>query len=152
MLVKNPNLTEVLPLFRALHNFHVCLLPSVFHAEGTDAELMTHLQEMQSEGAVIYAVDAGWGLVGYLLAYAQETKGDAFRRAANRMTIDHLYVAPTHRGRGLGPQLIAALEADMLAKGQGNWRVGQEAANLPATEFYVAVGARPRVLFLEKRL
>lgn len=152
MLVYNPNLTEILPLFRGLHNFHVCLSPHVYHAEGTDAELLLHLQELRDEGAVIYAIDAGWGLVAYLLAYAEETSGDAFRRAASRMTIDHLYIAPTHRGRGLGDQLIAALEADMRAKGGSHWRVGQDATNVSATEFYVAVGARPRVLFLEKRL
>lgn len=151
MLVFNPNLTEVLPLFRGLHNFHVCLSPQVYHAEGTDAELMAHLQELRDEGAVVYAIDAGWGLVAYLLAYSEETTGDVFRWAACRMTIDHLYIAPTHRGRGLGHRLIAALEADMQAKGQSHWRVGQDAANLSATEFYLAVGAQPRVLFLEKR-
>lgn len=152
MLVVDPSLPEVLPLFRALHNFHVCLSPDNYHANGADADYLLHLQDLRDQGAVIYAIDAGWGLVAYMLVYPEEIDANAFKRGSSRMTIDHLYIAPTHRGSGLGHQLIAALEADMHAKGIDRWLVSQDAINLPATDFYRAVGARPEVLYLEKRL
>ncbi|SMX27319.1 Acetyltransferase (GNAT) family protein [Pelagimonas phthalicica] len=152
MIVINPTLDEVLPLFRALHNFHVCLSPHIYHAEGADEAYLDILRSALSEGGRIYAVDAGWGLVAYLLALQEDRTQNGLRRGGRRIKIDHLYIAPTHRGLGLGHQLVARMEQDMRDQGISRWVVSQDATNLPATDFYRSVGAVDRALMLEKYL
>ncbi len=152
MLVVNPHCLEVLPLFRALHNFHVCLSPWTYHADGRDYDYLAHLQTLADRGAVTYAIDAGWGLVAYLLALPEDIPNDGLKRGGRRMKIDHLYIAPTHRGQKLGHLLVEALEKDMRAQGISRWVVTQDATNLFATSFYHAVGAVDQYTVLRKDL
>ncbi|WP_299937602.1 GNAT family N-acetyltransferase [uncultured Pelagimonas sp.] len=152
MLVVNPPLHNVLPLFRALHNFHVCLSPFKYHAEGSDADYLSHLQTLADRGAITYAIDAGWGLVAYLLALPEDIQTDGLRWGGRRMKTDHLYIAPTHRGQRLGHRLVDAMETEMRAQGITNWVVTQDATNQGAKPFYHAVGAVDQYLVLRKTL
>lgn len=149
-VIKNPHPSEVLPLFRALHLFHVSVAPQMYHAEGADSEYITHLEEAYAKGATIYAVEGGWGLVAYLLALPEQRAQDALRRGHNRMRIDHLYVAPTHRGKALGRRLVAALEADMHRLGISDWVVTWHASNLEAGLAYERLGGTASLVISAK--
>ncbi|MBV2358590.1 GNAT family N-acetyltransferase [Thalassococcus sp. CAU 1522] len=150
MIITNPHLSDLVPLFRALHNFHAALRPGLYHSEGGDAAYLNHLRGLQAQGAQVFAADAGWGLVGYLLALPEIRPADALRRAETRWRIDHLYVARGCRGRGLARQLVAEMERAMADRGVALWVVYQDAANPPAHVVYRRVGATDRMRMLEK--
>lgn len=66
--------------------------------------------------------------------------------------LEDLYVAPSHRGRGLGVGLLARLAARCEAEGLGRfeWRVLDW--NAPSIAFYEALGATPLREWITYRL
>ena len=68
MDIIEPHISQVLPLFRALHTYHAELDPSIYHCDAPDAEFMALLSGAMSLGGQLFAHDAGWGLVSYVLA------------------------------------------------------------------------------------
>jgi aminoglycoside 6'-N-acetyltransferase I len=148
----SPTRQQVLPLFRGLHAYHVAHLPGVFHAEGTDAVFLQHLAEMEEAGAVLFGHDAGWGMVSYLLAIPQIRSENPLLRARKRLWVDHLYVAPGFRGKGLARGLILHLESWMVTQGIHEWAVSHHAFNTGAGRMYEGLGAQTVVAVRSKTL
>lgn len=143
MEIIEPHISQVLPLFRALHTYHAELDPSVYHCDAPDAEFMALLSGAMSRGGQLFAHDVGWGLVSYVLAKPKVIERDALRMARRSVRIDHLYVCPAARGLGLGQQLIARVEDWMREIGFDAWHVVYHSDNPGAAEFYAAIGATP---------
>jgi GNAT superfamily N-acetyltransferase len=143
MDIITPDLSRVVPLFRALHNYHVALDPRSYHSDGADADYLAHLQEKRAVGGRIFAHDAGWGLVSYLLAMPKVTPRDALRCGHRTVQVDHLYVSPDFRGCGLAAQLVAAVEDWVQELGFDGWTVTYDAVNPGVARVYAALGATP---------
>lgn len=81
-----------------------------------------------------------WALVaageGEVLGFAAGRLAEWNRRAEVR----HLYVAPGHRGRGVGTALLDALERCARAAGARCLWVETQNVNLPAARFYLRRG------------
>ena len=68
MEIVEPHLPRVVPLFRALHTYHAELFPSVYHCDASDRDFLAILESAKARGGRVFAHDAGWGLVSYVLA------------------------------------------------------------------------------------
>ncbi len=143
---------QVLPLFRGLHTYHAERLPHVFHAHGQDHEYLQILEDLSGRGAFIFGHCAGWGLVSYALVIPQNRLSGPLHQKADRIFIDHLYVAPSVRGRGLARALIEHLEDWMTCNGFCSWAVSHHAFNQQAEQLYRSAGASPAVLVHHKTL
>lgn len=62
-------------------------------------------------------------------------------RGVHGIYLEDLYVRPTHRGRGLGRALLAALAATCAARGYGRLEWSVLDWNTPSIDFYRALGA-----------
>lgn len=144
MIVDVPfhELPRVVPLFRALHNFHVEREPWRRHGHGTDAQFLEHLHQKVRSGAWVIAAEAGWGLVGYILAEPRERTESFNEHASRHVQLDHIYVAPTHRGGRVAPLLVKSFEDEVWKRGYSNWRVGFSGYNQHAARFYRGLGAQ----------
>lgn len=86
--------------------------------------------------------DDGDGPVGYA-AMGQRTKiADGLRG----MEVEHLYVDPEHRGRGVGRQLLAEAEATVRRLGGDFVSVGTHPSNDAARAIYASLGFEPHPL------
>jgi len=107
-------------------------------------ELLTH-----ADLGRVWVVDEAAGVIGYLAltwGFSLEFHGrDAF--------VDEVFVAPSHRGRGLGSQLLEAAEAACRAHGARALHLAVERSNRRAHELYVRAGFREHDRYLmTKRL
>jgi GNAT superfamily N-acetyltransferase len=116
---------ELLPLISALAQHH-----------GETASASTaSLSEAMALGW-LWGFGAGAPLQGYALAYPV-LQAQFGRRGVE---LHHLFVVPSHRGRGLGKALIAAVEADARDRGCAFVRIGAHAGNAAAGPLYQAAG------------
>jgi GNAT superfamily N-acetyltransferase len=142
----------VVPLFRALHTYHAELAPGTYHCDGTDADYLAILNDARAKGARVFAHDAGWGLVSYVLVRLDVCEQDALRRSFRFVRVDHLYVLPAARGLNLGKQLISRVEDWVQEIGFQGWYVTYHSDNSRAAEFYAAHGAKSWKGVSQKRL
>lgn len=84
----------------------------------------------------VLAIELDGRLVGAIQAY--EEPDAEYRHAA----ID-LFLDPAVRGRGLGPDAIATLVADLVARGHHRFTIDPAADNVAAIRAYEKVGFRP---------
>lgn len=152
MMIVEPHLSQVVPLFRGLHTYHAQLAPSVYHCDASDADFLEILKSLAADGARVFAHDAGWGLVSYIIARQEQVARTALRFGRNSMVIEHLYVAPPVRGRRLGQALVAHAEHWARDLGCDSWLVNYHCDNPGAQEFYSALGAVPWKGMSEKPL
>lgn len=143
MKIIEPDSHRVVPLFRALHEYHVALDPRDYHGDGSDADYLAHLEDKRAAGGRIFAHDAGRGLVSYLLAMPKVVERDALRCGHRTVQVDHLYVSPEFRGRGLGAQLVAVVEEWVDELGYDGWTVTYSTLNPGVAQVYAAMGATP---------
>jgi GNAT superfamily N-acetyltransferase len=143
MDIVEPDLSRVVPLFRALHNFHVALDSRCYHSDGADADHLAHFEAKRAGGGRIFAHDAGWRLASYVLAMPWIIAQDALRCGYRTVQVDHLYVSPEFREPGLGAQLVAVVEDWVKALGYDGWIVTYDAINPGAAQVYAAMGATP---------
>ncbi len=134
-------LDHIVPLFRALHNFHVDEMPWRYHLHGSDEGFHSELKDRIKSGSWILGLDAGWGLAGYLMGTPRITSESHMDRAQRHLTIDHLYIAPTHRRKGWASKLMQAALDRGRREGFNRWGVGYNAFNQDAARFYKSFGA-----------
>jgi diamine N-acetyltransferase len=120
------------------------LLPLVeaFHAEDgypfLEEETRINLRRLLSDPQLgrLWVFEEAGALVGYLvlgLGFSLEFRGrDAF--------VDELYVVPSHRGRGLGKQALAAAEAACRELGVRALHLEVERDNEEALGLYLKAG------------
>ena len=112
-----------------------------YHKLYTKKQLDALLQALQSAEAIEEEIDGGANYfivrlggepIGY---FAWKTEGSALR-------LLHIYLAPEHRGRAIGRDIISACER--LARGDGKGRVICQvpARCLPEVQFFKARGYR----------
>lgn len=109
---------------------------AAFRAEGYSAiSFLLHLAR-DYRGAFVACEDGQ--VVGYSLARLGRTR-DGIRRGG----ITSLAVAPGHRGRGVGRQLLARALEYLRERGAGEADLEVRADNLPAQSLYRSAGFRP---------
>lgn len=144
-----PALAEMLS---ALNAHHVKDVPWRFHAEGAQKDLQSFLADRMAAGAraLIYRTE---GVArAYLLWQVIDQPATALEHARKMALLDHVYVAPIWRRRGLARRLVARFEAESAALGCGSWVTRVHAFNEGSTAMMQGAGARLAVQVFEKPL
>ena len=97
--------------------------------------------------SVLVARTADGDLVGFV-EFAPET--DSYRQDVDRGVIENIYVRPSHRGTGLGADLLEAAENRLLDAGVDRIALEVLAENEAARRFYASHGYEPQRVELEK--
>ncbi|WGW03720.1 GNAT family N-acetyltransferase [Tropicibacter oceani] len=146
------DLPQVVPLLRALHAHHVAHLPDVFHDQASSGALLAFLETQAKAGAWFFGHRDNGVLSAYLMAVPERRPRDSFRQAQSRILLDHLYVAPSLRGRGIAQALVHEMEERMREGAITCWDVTHHAFNTQAQRFFARQGAMPQVHKLGKSL
>ena len=86
------------------------------------------------------ATDDAGAVVGFALWFLNFSTW----RGTHGVHLEDLYVSPTHRGTGLGRELLRTLAATCVERGYARLEWSVLDWNTPAVEFYRAAGARPQ--------
>lgn len=86
-------------------------------------------------------------VVGFVM-YTIE--GDTFEKSVTRGLVQNLYVAPTHRGEGIGSRLLGAAELALAEQGADVVALDVMAGNERARSFYREHGYEPHRINLER--
>jgi GNAT superfamily N-acetyltransferase len=103
------------------------------------------LQEDRDDRWTFVAVDPASGVVGFIggIRAPRIMFGPAYK-------IPVLYILQSHLRRGLGRKLMRALGSAMAPCGPGDVALWSLASNLPARQFYGAIGGRLFAVLTEK--
>lgn len=146
------DIPDLAHMLRGLLALHVRHCPDRFHGNGTDADLHGFFEHRLHEGAQILIYRTETVARGYLLWLAQETPETVLERAQRLAILDHIYVAPGWRRRGIGGRLIRRFEQDAREGGHAQWLTRVHAFNRASLTLMDRAGATPTVHALTKPL
>jgi ribosomal protein S18 acetylase RimI-like enzyme len=118
------------------------------HGDANRLRARERLAETIARGGAFVAVTVEDAIEGFVTCGIERGYYDC-RRV--RGQIRALYVAPGHRGTGVGTRLLDTAEKHLLDRGCETILVDVLAANDPAREFYRDHGFSPHRLTLERR-
>ena len=124
------DIEALIPLIRAYYEFEEIRFDDTAIRRGL-AQFMAD----RSLGGAWLLVDAG-ARVGYFVL----TYGFALEFGGLQATLTDLYLAPTHRRRGIGASAIGFVEAFLARRGIGALELQVERDNLEAMAFYERLG------------
>ena len=138
-----PSCVEMYGQFRRFHQNLEETPNALYHAIRDEFDGI--LSELREDGE-LWVAECGPTLVGFATVRVAED---------DRAEIPHLYVRPSHRGRGIGQRLVEA--AIQWARGKGRkWiRAIAVTENRDALQFFTRIGfrrARPDSLELDREL
>ncbi|MCR9275571.1 MULTISPECIES: GNAT family N-acetyltransferase [Mameliella] len=144
-----PALAEML---FSLNAHHADDVPERFHTEGPQEDLQGFLAERMAEGARALVYRTEGVARAYLLWQVIDQPATALEKARKMAVLDHIYVAPIWRHRGLARRLIARFEAESSALGCTSWMTRVHAFNQASAAMMQGAGARLAVQVFEKPL
>ena len=152
------DLTALEPLWVSVHHRHAEsmpeLAPYVDDQQTWAARRALYAELLGKPGTVLLLASLGGDLVGYGLAHvmpAGETwVADTWQTGDRIGEIESLAVLPSHRGQGIGTQLLAGLERELQAGGVSDLIIGVLAGNEAAIRLYQRRGYRPTWTYLSR--
>ena len=144
-----PDLAQMLRGLNALHARH---LQERFHDTARDAGLRGFFRDRMRQGAQILIYRTEGVARGYLMWLAEARPNTALELAGSQAVLDHIYVAPGWRRRGIGGRLIRRFEAEARAAGHARWVTRVHNFNRASLALMEGAGADPTVQVLSKAL
>lgn len=136
----------------ALNAHHAADLPDRFHTDGSSPALQAFFAQQLGQGARVLLYRTEGVPRGYLMWQILDRAGTALEHPRRQALLDHIYVQPIWRHRGLARRLIARFEQDSAALGCTGWVTRVHAFNSPSAALMRGAGARLAVESYEKRL
>jgi len=138
--------TDIEPLLRGIHEYHLPLTGVPLLADWAERQ-RAHLTA-RADGILLLAVDAGHavGLVNGWVSREPSIFEETYAR------LDNMFVVDTHRGAGVGAQLLAAFEARCIETGIDEVRLGVVTGNEPGERFWERAGFAPASVSMKKQL
>ncbi|SMX42590.1 GNAT family N-acetyltransferase [Maliponia aquimaris] len=144
-----PALADMLYALNALHATH---LPERFHTAGRRSDLGDILAGAMADGAQLLIYRTEGVPRGYLMWRPVDRPATALELAARKALLDHIYVQPIWRRRGLGARLMARFEQDIRAEGCTGWISRVHAFNGASAALMRGAGAQLSLQVFEKPL
>ena len=144
-------LGDLEPLWRGLYDHHIDVTPHLsdrarpFH-EAWESRRETETGWLQSEpGSFVLAARQDDRYLGYAFVRVRSGAGFAasWRFSDPLAELATLAVLPAYRGRGIGSELMDAVEARLWERGIADLAIGVVATNVDAFGFYERRGALP---------
>lgn len=136
------DLPALVPLLRELNGLHAENLPRRFHQSGSNSDLLEVLRTGHVTGTrfLIYKTE---GVVRGYLAWVMAPRGKpGLEHPQTLALLDHIYVEPILRRRGVASRLIARFEADISALGAEGWTVRVHSFNRASAALMERHGAQ----------
>ena len=125
----------------ALNAHHACAVPERFHTNGAPADIRAMLAEKMGQGARALLYKTEGVARGYLLWEPLDRPGTGLERPQRHAVLDHIYVVPIWRRRGVAQRLIAQFECDSAAQGCAGWVTRVHAFNTASAGLMRGAGA-----------
>jgi GNAT superfamily N-acetyltransferase len=139
-------------MLRGLNRLHAHHLPQSYHDNGTDDALETFFHQQFEQGARLIGYRLEGLPRGYLMWQLQDKPADELMHARRRALLDHIYVDPILRKRGVGKRMIAAFEQAIALEGCRSWVSLVHDFNAPSQQLMRQAGAGVAVQMFERRL
>ncbi|MBI1743538.1 GNAT family N-acetyltransferase [Candidatus Acetothermia bacterium] len=139
------DLEALVKLYIEFHEFHVQGVPDRLRIphEYNLSELREGIQKIMNDpDAVLFVVEAGKQLVGLAEIYMREDKPDPARVSRKHGHLQSLMIAESFRTRGLGKQLVNAVQQWAKEKGATEMRVDIWEFSESPLHFYESLGYR----------
>ena len=136
----------------ALNAHHARDLPGRFHTDGPAPALQAFFAEQMGQGARVLLYRTEGVPRGYLLWQLLEHPGSALEHPRRQALLDHIYVAPIWRRRGVAQRLVARFESEIAAECCSGWISRVHAFNSASAALMRGQGAQLAVETFEKRL
>ena len=152
------DLASLEPLWVSVHHRHAEsmpeLAPYVDDQQTWAARSALYAELLAKPDTVLLLADADGEVVGYGLAHVMPAGdtwvADTWQTGDRIGEIESLAVLPSHRGRGIGTQLLAALERELQAAGVRDLIIGVLPGNEAAIRLYQRHGFRPTWSYLSR--
>lgn len=138
-------------MLRQLNAVHVAGNPLRFHDYGTTGERQAFFAEALASGARVLVYRVEGGPRGYLMWRLRRPGCAALERPRRMALLEHVFVEPICRRRGMGSRLIRRFEADIGAEGCAGWVTAVHGSNASSRALMRQAGARPTLEMLERR-
>lgn len=136
----------------ALNAHHATDLPTRFHTDGPVSALHAFFAKQMGQGARVLLYRTEGVPRGYLLWQVVEHPGSALENPRRQALLDHIYVEPIWRRRGLAGRLIARFERDITQAGCTGWYSRVHVFNRASAALMRGAGAQVAVETYEKPL
>ena len=144
------DLGGLVPLFRSLNDLHAVHVPDRFHDAASDADLHEVLQDAWNAGSRFLVYRTEGVARGYLKWQMLPEGVAALERPRRTALLDHIWVEPIWRRRGLASRLIDRFERDSAGAGARGWTVRVHAFNAASAALMQRHGARLSVQSFDK--
>lgn len=152
------DLASLEPLWVSVHHRHAEAMPElapyVDDQQTWAARSALYAELLAKPDTVLLLATADGELVGYGLAHvmpADETwVADTWQTGDRIGEVESLAVLPSHRGHGIGTQLLAELERELQASGVRDLIIGVLPGNEAAIRLYQRHGYRPTWSYLSR--
>jgi ribosomal protein S18 acetylase RimI-like enzyme len=152
------DLSSLEPLWVSVHHHHAETMPElapyVDDRETWAARRAVYAELLDQPDTFLLLAVLGGALVGYGLAHVLEARetwvADTWRTGPRIGEIESLAVLPSHRDRGIGSRLLAALEGELEAIGVHDLVLGVVPGNTAAIRLYERRGYRPTWTYLSR--
>lgn len=141
-----PALAEML---HDLHALHVHYRPDRFHAGASAAERAAFFTDRMAAGAQVLAYRTSGVPRGYLMWEIQDLPATALEHPRRQALLDHIFVEPAWRRRGLATRMLRAFRDQVAAAGLSGWVVRVHSFNAASLALMQRHGAQPQVVQLE---
>lgn len=144
------DLSGLVPLFRSLNDLHAVHVPDRFHDAASDADLHDVLQGAWQGGSRFLVYRTEGVARGYLKWQMMPVGIAALERPRRIALLDHIWVEPIWRRRGLASRLIDRFEQDSAGAGAQGWTVRVHAFNAASAALMRRHGAELSVQAFDK--
>jgi len=139
-------------MLRGLNLCHVSHGPHPVHNYATEAELADFLATAMADGAQVLAYRAGGVPRGYLMWRLCDVAPGVVDRQRRFGFLDHIYVEPSWRRKGIAGRLIARFESEIAAQACTGWRSTARNFNTASAALMARAGAEVAAYMFEKEL
>ena len=138
-------------LNQTVHKLHVDRLSGLFREPSLGETTRAMQTQLERENTFAFVAEVGDDPVGYILMRSLSWAEGPFTFARDFILIDQISVEPEWRGRGIGSELLKAVESWGEAHGIRAIELESWAFNTGAHRFFEAKGYQIQRLRFEKR-
>jgi diamine N-acetyltransferase len=141
--IRNANRSDyeaLLPLFRQVHDLHVCERPDLYKECSTPVDEAYYERQLADVHQYISVACIGTEIVGFVVMREEEIAENSFVNARKVLLIDSLCVAEDQRKMGIGKKIMQHVFDFGKELKVESIELGVLEKNLTAIKFYESIG------------